>query len=222
MRDQVPSNKISLYFFGDSICFGQFISPHEIWTTSVSKAISEKLVGSKFEVVTQVTAVNGEITREALSRLQHCVTSHAPEIVWVQFGLNDANYWETDQGLPRTAPESFRANMKEIIERILACRSKKVLVATNHVVTKTPAHLNSDEYQTNARKYNLAIRDLVSEFNNLNRVELVDIEMLLGHQITEPKSILLEDGVHLNRLGHQLYFATVFPMIDNAISQLIN
>ena len=40
-----------------------------------------------------------------------------PDVMTLQFGLNDCNCWETDRGLPRVSEEAFRANLIEMIER---------------------------------------------------------------------------------------------------------
>jgi len=79
---------IKLYFFGDSICFGQYVSTHKTWTTRISKFVSELCETRNFEILTQVAAVNGETTRGALMRLEHDVLAHAPRhrlgAVWAQ------------------------------------------------------------------------------------------------------------------------------------------
>jgi lysophospholipase L1-like esterase len=208
----------TLYFFGDSICFGQYISTHQVWTTRVSASLEG--TPSFQDVLTQVTAVNGETSREALGRLQHCVTSHQPSVVWIQFGLNDSNYWKSDNGLPRVSPASFRANLAEMTDRCLATGTERVVLATNHVVTKRLAHdPKNDRYAENAQKYNNEIRAVAATFEN-HRVLLVDIERRVAESLGDPASILLADGVHLNLYGHKTYHALALPAVQSALESI--
>jgi lysophospholipase L1-like esterase len=217
MDVSINKKNISLYFFGDSICVGQFVSVHETWTVEISREIASQVSNL---VTTQISAINGETSRDALNRLSHSITNHHPDIVWVQFGLNDANFWESDHGLARTSPQSFAANLAEIIDKILVCGSRRVLVATNHRVTKIPLYLLNNQYINNAKLYNQIIRNIVATYVDDARVSLVDIELLFEKYDLDAREILLDDGVHLNRLGHQLYFEQVFPIIKSSVLEL--
>ena len=208
----------SLYFFGDSICFGQYVSTDKVWTTNISRYLSESHEYS--DVLTQVTAVNGETSREALARLSHCVTSHVPDLVWIQFGLNDSNYWKTDFGAPRVSIASYSANTEEMIERCLLSGSKKIMIATNHQVTKTLDHEPlSRKYIDNAQRYNEAIRELFSSSNS-SRLELVDMEIGMKSKFDDPSEYLLTDGVHLNQVGHAAYFELAIPVVSAALNTI--
>lgn len=208
---------VRLYFFGDSICLGQFVSPHQTWTVRISKEVSFDGICS---VTTQIAAVNGDTSRDALGRLSFSVTNHSPDIVWVQFGLNDANYWETDRGMARVSPQSFVANLNEIIDKLLLCGTQRVLVATNHKISKIPLHMSTKQYIENAHSYNRLIRDVVAKYARDVRVRLVDIEKLIEDQICDSARILLDDGVHLNNFGHELYFKQVIPILRSVILEI--
>jgi len=217
-----PKKPIKLYFFGDSICFGQYVSTHKTWTTRVSHSVSEHYKARDINVLTQVAAVNGETTRGALMRLEHDVLAHSPTIVWVQFGLNDANYWQSDRGLPRTTVSSFVANMCEICERLQVCGTKRILVSTNHRVTKKLIHLDEDVYSRNCDLYNSELRALVKRFASPS-VYLVDVRNELEQITASPDQYLMEDGVHLNEFGHSLYWEyalrNLVALIDGVITE---
>jgi len=85
--------RIRIFFFGDSICFGQGVSPHFTWVTRLSRALDERL-SSRADVLTQNPSVNGNTTRMALERMPYDVQSHAPDVLYIQFGLNDCNGWD--------------------------------------------------------------------------------------------------------------------------------
>jgi lysophospholipase L1-like esterase len=208
----------SLYFFGDSICFGQYVSIDQVWTTGVSRMLSESI--DYGDVLTQVTAVNGETSRDALARMKHCVLSHSPNVVWIQFGLNDANYWLSDDGVPRVTMESYIANIKEMVERCVSCGTQKILLATNHVVTKQLEHESpSDRYSENAKSYNQVLRDSFSS-SLMEIVTVVDMEILMAAKFRESNDYLLSDGVHLNRIGHSAYLDIVSSPIKEALNSI--
>ena len=85
--------RIRIFFFGDSICFGQGVSPHFTWVTRLSRALDERF-SSRADVLTQNPSVNGNTTRMALERMPYDVQSHAPDVLYIQFGLNDCNGWD--------------------------------------------------------------------------------------------------------------------------------
>ena len=108
--------RTTLYFFGDSIFFGQGVSPHKTWVTRLSQRVSDAFAGV-CELVVQNPSVNGNTTRLALERMAYDVQAHRPDVLVVQFGMNDCNVWQTDSGRPRVSSAAFAANLAEIIER---------------------------------------------------------------------------------------------------------
>jgi len=86
------------FFFGDSICFGQGVSLHFAWVIRLSRALDARF-SSRADVLTQNPSVNGNTTRMALERMPYDVQSHAPDVLYIQFGLNDCNGWEADGGV---------------------------------------------------------------------------------------------------------------------------
>jgi lysophospholipase L1-like esterase len=77
-------------------------------------------------------SVNGNTRRQALERMPYEVQSHPLDVLLVQFGMNDCNYWRTYHGLPRVSQAAFRANLAEIIERAFRFGAQRVLLNTNH------------------------------------------------------------------------------------------
>jgi lysophospholipase L1-like esterase len=147
-------------------------------------------------------SVSGNTTRQALERMAYDVQAHEPDVLVIQFGMNDCNEWQTDRGLPRVSLPAFRANLAEMVERARRFGARSVFLDTNHPSTK------SDAYAAANRRYNAAIR-LVAEETGAT---LVDMERAAdGKNIAE---LLMPDGVHLARAGHDLYFQTMYPRID--------
>lgn len=151
---------IKFFLFGDSICFGQLVSHHLTWISRLSSRVSG-ILGSEFGVLIQNASINGNTTRQALERMSYDITSHQSDVLLVQFGMNDCNYWQTDFGAPRVSPRSFDSGLLEIIDRAIAAGVKHIFLATNHPSTKGEfPHLVGLSHAESNQKYNAIIRDL--------------------------------------------------------------
>ena len=214
-----------IVFFGDSICAGQGISIHRGWVPRVAKkieALGESL-GVKFVIVN--SSVNGGTTRQALERIPQDVQTYAANVLVVQFGMNDCNYWQTDRGVPRVSEDAFAANLKEIAWRGINFGAKHVFMHTNH-----PTLRNNEKmmfagitYQYSNAMYNRLIRDTVRQLPD--NVTLIDIESAF-HKKMESKEynlqqLLLPDNLHLSELGHDVYVEVVGPELLGRIRHVV-
>ena len=80
-------NKI--FVFGDSVSFGELVSSNKSWPS----LLSNHLDSTNKNVLVQNFSKNGDTTRLALLRLDFDILKRSPEIVIVQFGINDCNIW---------------------------------------------------------------------------------------------------------------------------------
>jgi acyl-CoA thioesterase-1 len=202
---------VKFYLFGDSICFGQLVSHHLTWISSLSSRISE-ILGSESGVLIQNASINGNTTRQALERMSYDVTSHQPDVLLVQFGMNDCNFWQTDFGAPRVSQRSFESNLHEIIDRADAAGVKHIFLATNHPSTKGEfPHLVGLTHAESNKKYNAIIRKLACSLIDVKKsLTLIDNEKFWMSRIESQSGVrlddlLLPDGIHLSEAGHRLY-----------------
>lgn len=158
--------------FGDSIGVGQYVSPHLTWVHKLSEYLHPDLVVN--------SSRNGDTTRLALERMPQDVQAYKPDVLIVQFGINDQNKWKTNKGMPRVTKESFEHNLKEILYRAMNNGCESIYLLTNHIYG-----------------YNENIRTVVKETS----AKLIDV----GYETPFSNGILLDD-IHLNKKGHQLYF----------------
>ena len=213
-----------LYFFGDSICVGQHVSIHRGWVPRLSAWLEAQQEEWNLEVGVTNAAVNGRTTRQALEEMPYQVQSHRPDLMLVQFGMNDCNYWRTDAGLPRVSYRAFAANLREIVDRGLAVGAKSVVMQTNHPTPRTVDVFPETEttYQQSNRRYNEAVREVQLEFTG-DPVVLSDIESQFDQALADAgetaADIVLEDQLHLNVRGHDLYFEMTRPIIDRAVRE---
>jgi lysophospholipase L1-like esterase len=206
-----------IFFFGDSVCFGQHIAPHKTFVTRIFAQLDRAF--PSLDIAGYNASISGNTTRMALERIAFDLQSHKPDFAYVQFGLNDCNYWDTDPGVPRTNRRSFACNLAEIIERCSGSGAKTVVVGTNHPSSKKFTDSNKPDYQGQNVLYNQVIREVAAE----TRAILVDHEAAWNKSIEDGaslNSLLLPDGIHLSLSGHDLYYETLLPHVTDAIAHL--
>ena len=208
----------SLVFFGDSICFGQGVTLSKTWVVMLSQALSQ--VDNKFDFppVLSNPSKNGRTTRQALLDFQFDVLSHSPDFIYLQYGLNDCNYWQSDNGNPRVSLNAFLANMEELVDRALCSGVKKILIANNHPTLKNiTAYSTPSTYYENMILYNSCLSD---RFENIGSdVHFIDIFANISLKCKlnnlSISQLLLDDGIHLSEIGHTHYYDILKPEIFN-------
>lgn len=219
--------KIKVFFFGDSICVGQHVSIHKGWVTRTSASLSELVWQDSYEVIVANASANGRTTRQALEQMPYEVQSQRPDILIVQFGMNDCNYWQTDHGVPRVSPAAFAANLEEIIMRAFNFGVKKIFLNVNHPTGLDQELLpfTSITYQQSNEQYNQIIREVAIRQDW--RVQLNDIEKAFLNYTQGYHERLLDlllpapDLLHPSERGHDLYFDVVYPAIKTTVLELI-
>lgn len=169
-------------------------------------------------------SINGNTTRLALERAATDLQGTSPTIVYVQFGLNDANFWVSDRGLPRVSMASFRANLVEIAARARRAGAREVIFGTNHLTQvdgpveqkKSPVAMSS--YRDNVIAYNQLVREACQDAGaNLIDIERAWISKIEQHGSSTP--YLADDGLHLSALGNEFYFGETMPHLQRVIEQ---
>jgi len=213
-------------FFGDSICVGQGVSIHSGWVTRIAAELDQISQSRGRELVVTNASVNGNTTRQALERMPYEVQSHGVDVLIVQFGLNDCNYWVTDKELPRVSPAVFDANLREIIERGRIFGARQIILQNNHPTTRDQDLLpgGNTTYEASNRRYNAIIRSVAAELTYL--VSFTDVEAafdrITGGDRRKLMSLLLPDGLHLSRSGHDVYFDVAGDKIKRCVLGILS
>jgi len=158
-------------------------------------------------------------TRDALERLDRDVRSRRPELVIVQFGINDS-WIDVDLGntTPRLTRAEFRNNLRTIIRVLKADGTRVVLMTPNPMRWSDPFYIKA--FEPHAELLSTAdergIDRLLEEYANdvrevsrSERVGLVDVYRAFESYGREPgKSVndllLAGDGIHPNQAGQAL------------------
>ncbi len=216
--------RIKAFFFGDSICFGQMSSPHHGWVTRLAQLLEECGAAQGAEVTLQNPSVSGNTTRQALERMAYDVQQYGVDMLLIQFGMNDCNYWQTDRGNPRVSKKAFEANLEEMIARGRSFGAREIIMPTNHTTTRTTERMQHTAltYEESNREYNAIIRKVAAS----QKVELVDMEAIFTQHVAGSRAraqeLLHEDGLHLSVKGHDLYYKTLRPVVESALGRLLD
>ncbi len=168
-----------LVCMGDSVTYGEFVPSELVWPT----LLRDRLPG--WRILNR--GVCGDTTRLGLERFPRDVQRERPNTVILQFGLNDFNRWETDEGLPRVSANAFVVNLEEMVRRSLHFGASDVIVLTPHrapgavkAATEAASMVRAGGFRGQA-------------------VRIVDLYDLAAIEIT------LDDGIHLSEHGHREY-----------------
>lgn len=194
-----------MIFFGDSICHGQHVSVERHFVVQLAAYYNARLTPP---LLVENRSINGNTSRQALERLSYDVTSQRPDMVYVQFGLNDCNVWQTDFGRPRVALEAYKANLREIIEKVQAAGATRVIVGTNHPC------LLGEPYEERLCLYNRCAREAAAETGAV----LFDVRATA--RPFDPSRMLMVDGIHLSEAGHDFYYEEIRPVFGREVRKL--
>ena len=215
--------KIKIAFFGDSICVGQGISIHNSWVVSISKSLTEFSNNENFELLITNSSVNGRTSRQAIESMPYEIQNHNYDVIIIQFGMNDCNYWESDNGIPRVSIKAFKANLIEIIERAKNFGAKLIMLNTNHPTPRNEKFNYANvSYQDSNKEYNMIIREIA---NSRDDVILNDIEehmfYLMKLEKIKINDIVLQDNLHLSLKGHDIYFNLINKKLINYLKEIL-
>lgn len=206
--------------FGDSICFGQGVALHRTWAVRLSQYLGNELAPAGIAASLINPSINGDTTRRALERMPFDIQTRAIDAILIQFGLNDANCWESDAGLPRVSEDAFAANLREMIARARRFGARVVILNTNHPTTRTHDTMPSAQktFEASNQQYNQIIRSVAKHDG---QVVLNDIgehfDTLLSRGGGDLAEMLLADGLHLSERGHDAYFDFLSARVASAI-----
>jgi len=158
--------------------------------------------------------IGGNTTEHALARLDSDVLAHNPDLVVVQFGINDATAdVRIGQTTPRVPIAQYRENLNQIIERIRISGSRVILMTPNPLRWTTDLIENFGEFPydpDDPRGFNLFLDDYVTvvrEIAYISHLPLTDINRAFeNYDQVDGQSVdeLLLDGIHPNDAGHVL------------------
>jgi lysophospholipase L1-like esterase len=109
-----------LFRDGDRVVFlGDSITVLHTWTRLVE--LSVRLRHPQWTITFINAGVGGNTTEDALERLDVDVLAHRPDVVFVNFGMNDASYPDGSSGA------AFEKNMTALLDRLRDAKVRRVV-----------------------------------------------------------------------------------------------
>ncbi len=192
----VAAKRASNSMFKDKtiVAFGDSITAWTGWVSMLYGQIGSKAINA---------GVGGDTTNHALARIEKDVIAKSPDLVIVNFGMNDQAIRLSDNK-NLTPLAQYEANYRTIIEKIQATGSKIILVAVHDVCQDKYNIGDGLNYggkdssgKTNVDLYNDVVKKLANEYN----LGLLDINTLAQNQL----NTIILDGIHLNDAGQAKY-----------------
>jgi lysophospholipase L1-like esterase len=204
------SQQMAVVAFGDSTT-----APREnvvVYATLLEKALAAKGIPAK--VIN--AGVGGNTTVRGRARFEKDVVSHNPNLVIIQFGLNDAavDVWKkTPATQPRVSPEQYEKNLRYFVETLKARGTDAILMTPNasrwteeikQMYGKPPYQPdNPDGFNVLVSRYAEIVRQVARQ----ERVALVDVYAAFqayGKESGQSLGDLLLDAMHPNSKGHEV------------------
>jgi lysophospholipase L1-like esterase len=218
-----PIDHLTVVFFGDSISEGQYVHHSLRWAEIVSNRLKAHYA-ERLDPERQfhyVHGVSGETTRQGLERFPRQVQQLCPDVLTIQFGLNDCNCWDSDRGAPRVSPAAYRANLVEMIDRARRFGTRQIILSTNHPTLRSRTLVSGQTLEERRMLYNDIVRDVARECD----VQLCDIERAFAFASTEALAGLLlpePDVLHLSPAGHRIYADAIFPFVSQSVDHILH
>lgn len=213
---------LTIVFMGDSITEGQYVLHPKRWTKIVANNVRKHLTSVMDNEYLHFfnRGISGETTRQALERFPKDVQQLAPQLMTLQFGLNDCNCWVTDKGHPRVSEAAFKANLHEMINRARICGTRHIVLSTNQPTLRHNKLISGETLEERRKIYNAIIREVAHE----SGVTLCDMDYEFTRLSSDNLSELLlpePDLLHLSKSGHELYANIIITYILSAIDTII-
>jgi lysophospholipase L1-like esterase len=209
--------EITVVHMGDSITFGQHIDAATRWTSLLADRLGPLCADVGVRYHAHNRGVSGETTRQGLERFPVDVQDLRPDIVTLQFGLNDCNCWDTDRGLPRVSARAFEANLVEMIVRARHFGARQIVLANNHRTLRRAATASGEPYEEANRRYSEIARGVADE----TEVLFCDIRAVFDRfDDAELADLLLPppDTLHLSVQGNHVYADAIEPLVRAALA----
>lgn len=207
---QVSAAPPTLVAFGDSTTAPR--GNTEVYATLLANELSFE--GADVKVIN--SGIGGNTTSMAKARFEKDVLAHQPDVVIIQFGINDSavDVWRKPPATaPRVALEGYRKNLREMIHTLKQRGARVILMTPNPISWTDPLRKlyntapyvldDPDGMNVNLRHYAEAMRALAKE----ESAGLIDIYTEFKKADLESKrkpGWLCSDGMHPDDDGHRL------------------
>jgi lysophospholipase L1-like esterase len=214
---RAPAPKVEKIEPGKIVAFGDSTTaPRGGLKRPYAQVLADELPRRKYQVDVVNAGVGGNTTADARRRLEKDVLAKDPQLVIIQFGINDASVdvWKDPPATAsRVSKKDYEANLRELVHKVRAQGGKVVLMTPNPMrwVPLMKKMYGKPPYKPDDPDgFNIILRDyaeIVRQIAKSEKVPLVDVYAAYEQYAKKPGQTmdsLLLDGVHPNDDGHKL------------------
>lgn len=182
----------TLLVVGDSLSAGYGVEPGKGWVDLLADRLDEREVD--WQVVN--ASISGDTTTGGAQRIDRAIAAHAPRLVVLELGGNDAL-----RGQPL---ELMRRNLTHMVERSRAAGARVLLLGMRIPPNYGPA-------------YTRAFRATYRTLSDTMRVPLVDF-FLDGVALSD--DLMQDDGIHPTTQAQPVMLENIWPMLEPLILEI--
>ena len=211
--------ELCIVAFGDSVTQGTpHVDPDETFPRVLERRLNARFrPNAYFQVMN--AGVGGENTVEGLARIQADVLDHGPQIVIVEFGVNDVRY-EPEKTIP--VPE-FVENLGRIAAMVMDIGAQVILTTPSPIINERHPYSQATDYYDKWGGCNQALEEYVEGVREAGRIipaRVCDIYEAFVEKAIEAEFrgetndcrdllslqpyISFEDGIHPTATGQHL------------------
>ena len=170
--------------------------------------------------------VGGNTTQAAMARFQRDVADHKPEVVIVQFGINDSSVdvWDDPpKTTPRVSLADYEIHIRHFVVASRALGAEVILMTPNQLrwSPRTLERYGKPPYDREDRLgFNLLLAEyceVVRQVAREEKVQLVDIYAAY-HDLQRSADAFLLDGMHPNTDGHSIVADALEPVLRSLLA----
>ncbi len=190
-----------------------------------AQALREELpkLGHSVQVIN--AGVGGNNTVMARKRFQSDVLDRKPDVVIVQFGINDSavDVWKKPPATePRIALKNYEANLRFFIKSIRDTGAKPILMTPNPLrwTPKLKTMYGKPPYIADSKDgFNVLLKTYAAKVRDIAKSENVPLADIYAAMESGAEEFLL-DGMHPNKEGQQIVANKLKPLIASALKQV--
>jgi len=211
--------------FGDSTTATR--GPLVVYSMILEKELPE--AGIPVKVIN--AGIGGNTTKNAVARFEKDVLQHQPQLVIIQFGINDSavDVWRKPPATnSRVSQEQYAANLRALIKQLQDKQIAVILMTPNSMCWtanlkqtygKPPYDPEDpDGFNLFLKSYAETVRKIAKE----EKLPLVDVYTAFENHAKGKKQStrdLLLDGMHPNTVGQRMVADLLIPQIKQVLSK---
>ena len=227
----MPQSAFTMVCFGDSVTKGApYVAAPDCFTQLLARRVNHRLQGTRRRFRCVNAGVGGETSAEGLARIETDVLAHRPDLVAVEFGLNDIRY-EPEK---RIEPEQFAGNLMRIVQLLRDAEAGVLLLTPNPIINAYHGYSRDTDYYDRWGGCNGAVAEyaqIIREVGREDGVFVCDVfQRFLDLAVDAEfrgetndhrdltclaRYISAADGVHPTVSGHEVFAQELYRYLAN-------